>query len=221
MQDQKQQLFLEGLEEKPEAKQKPLLVVKTQSYHVRKCEYCKKEFVQKRKENRFCSLSCSSLDREKKLHIPAQMRFWPKVKVMDSGCWEWMGSKDKDGYGSFSFEGIGHRKQRAHRIAWIMEMGAIPEGMFVLHHCDNPSCVNLLHLFIGTPMDNVRDMIEKGRDRHPSGEENGQSKLNKEQVLEIRKLISNGELQKDVAERFNVSHQVISDIVKRRRWKHL
>lgn len=98
-------------------------------------------------------------DRYKK---PLMERFWEKVdKGGEDDCWIWTGNKFKDGYGSFSFR---DRPHRAHRVSWIHFNGKrIPDGCYVCHSCDNPLCVNPKHLWVGTPTDNVRDMISKGR----------------------------------------------------------
>jgi len=97
-------------------------------------------------------------------------RFWSKVdKDTSSGCWLWTAGKTPLGYGIFQVKtekcmGWGHWKSvRAHRFAWELTYGLIPEGMNVLHKCDNPPCVRPTHLFLGTQKDNVRDMIHKGR----------------------------------------------------------
>ena len=82
--------------------------------------------------------------------------------VTPSGCWEWNGNRNHRGYGKFDING---RRYRAHRVAWERAHGPIPPGMFVCHHCDNPPCINLTHLFLGTPMDNVHDAMRKGRMR--------------------------------------------------------
>jgi len=88
-------------------------------------------------------------------------RFWSKVSKSDK-CWEWTAAKTGHGYGIFQFEG---KLQKAHRVAWVLAMGPIPGGMFVLHRCDNPLCVRLTHLFLGTQQDNVLDAMRKGRYR--------------------------------------------------------
>lgn len=92
-----------------------------------------------------------------------EQRFWGKVLKTD-GCWLWMAGKDQDGYGKFS---VGPRSiarpKLAHRIAWELTNGEVSESIFVLHRCDNPSCVRPDHLFLGTHQDNMDDMVAKGR----------------------------------------------------------
>ena len=86
--------------------------------------------------------------------------FWRKVQ-RDDGCWMWTAGRDGDGYGSY-------RNKRAHRVAWQLTRGPIPDGLVVCHSCDNPACVRPDHLFLGTQQDNIQDMLRKGR-RPPAG----------------------------------------------------
>lgn len=84
-----------------------------------------------------------------------------RVRELGKGCWEWTGKKNSKGYGGVGFRG---KNWRVNRVAWILFKGEeIPEGMMVCHSCDNPSCINPKHLFLGTALDNNRDMMEKGR----------------------------------------------------------
>lgn len=89
------------------------------------------------------------------------MRFWRKVQKSD-GCWWWISVRNEDGYGQFRNDELG-RMEGAHRFSWRLTHGDIPHGMCVLHHCDNPPCVNPDHLFLGTQQDNIADMHAKGR----------------------------------------------------------
>lgn len=94
---------------------------------------------------------------------PLAVRFWRKV-IKGDGCWEWSGARAPKGYGRLQTpQGV----TLAHRLSWEFEHGPVPVGLFVLHRCDNPPCVRIDHLFVGTAMDNTSDMIAKGRQRFP------------------------------------------------------
>lgn len=99
--------------------------------------------------------------------MPVVENFWNKVDK-GTGCWLWTGTCPKPGYGVLM---TGPRAQRikhfAHRYSWELHFGPIPEGMYICHHCDNRRCVRPSHLFLGTPRDNVRDAMDKGRFRSP------------------------------------------------------
>lgn len=87
-------------------------------------------------------------------------RLWSKTVVTPSGCFEWTGFKVRKGYGTIKIAG---KPRRVHRVAWEIENGLIPADLFVCHKCDNPSCVNVQHLWLGTAADNAADMVNKGR----------------------------------------------------------
>ena len=144
-------------------------------------------------------------------------RFWEKVrKGLD--CWEWTSSKNYGGYGTFC---LGKTTFLAHRIAYTILIGKIPSAMCVLHTCDNRSCVNPDHLWIGTYADNYHDMAAKGRvsaANQTCGEDHPNAKLTTKQVIAIR---SSSENQYLIAERLGVSQSIISDIKSRKTWRHV
>ena len=96
---------------------------------------------------------------------PIGDRFWPKiVRRGPDECWEWQAAKSTRGYGKLGAPGTDAGCEYAHRVSWELHNGPIPDGMHVLHHCDNRICVNPQHLFLGTNLDNILDMRAKGRD---------------------------------------------------------
>lgn len=141
-------------------------------------------------------------------------RFWGKVDK-GSDCWEWQAYRNPAGYGLFRFDG---RDQRAQRVAWQLTNGSIPEGMFVCHHCDNPACVRPSHLFLGSPLENSRDCVRKGRQAR--GTRNSQSKLSERDVFEIRRLATETDLlQREIAGRFGVTQCHVSEIISYKTWQ--
>lgn len=125
-------------------------------------------------------------------------------------CWEWIAARDQDGYGLTDILG---RSRRATRIIYQIVNGDIPEGIFVCHKCDHPWCVNPNHLFLGTPLDNMLDKVAKGRQFRPTWRDNPNYKLSDDDVAEMRSLLSTGKYTLlEIAERYNVSFQHVSDI---------
>lgn len=146
-------------------------------------------------------------------------RFWAKVqKGKKDECWQWLAHCSRDGYGMLN---VNNFADRAHRVSWRLHFGEIPKGIYVLHKCDNPPCVNPDHLWLGTQADNVRDMNEKGRERGSKGEAHPNAKLTAKQVKEIRRLYDGGLQQNRIAEMFPVSSRMIWHIVRRLNWTHI
>lgn len=140
--------------------------------------------------------------------------FFDKVDKTD-GCWEWTAYKNKKGYGQFFFNNaiIG-----AHRVSLILAGQTIPSGCHVLHQCNNPSCVNPEHLYIGTNDDNVADKMRENRQWRPIGEKHHKTKLINQDILRIRDMHRCGARQVDIASWFNVTKTVIWHIIHRKTW---
>jgi len=165
--------------------------------------------------------------------MPIAGRFWSKVdRQGPNECWEWKAGRTLKNYGQLRLPGRG--MVRAHRFAWELTNGPIPDGLCVLHHCDNRPCCNPDHLFLGTHAENAADCREKGRtprgDRHGSktcpdrvlrGSDHGCAKLNEDQIPYIRALCEGGLSQRDVARAYGTCQATIRDIVSRRKWSHV
>lgn len=167
-------------------------------------------------------------------YTPIEVRFWSNVEITND-CWNWIGLKDKDGYGRIRIKG---KQMRTHRFSWQIHCGNVPPGMLVCHKCDNPACVNPGHLFVGTASDNTRDAIAKGRmpqisrsrscyalgsDHHWSGkhklESNGRAKLSINAVLSARERVCAGERISDLAREFDVTWTAMANAVKGKTWR--
>lgn len=147
------------------------------------------------------------------------VRFWSKVAITanDELCWNWQRGKTKDGYGHFRYGGT-HLK--AHRVSWEFKNGEIASGLDICHSCDNPSCVNPKHLFPGTRLDNMKDMVAKGRGNHKGGAQSRHHKLTTEKVQEVRSRYAFGKVtQGQLATEMNVSRDTIFRIVHYQTWK--
>lgn len=144
-----------------------------------------------------------------------EVRFWEKVNKTED-CWEWQGFVDNMGYGRFNEQG---NSFTTHRASWEFTNGRITGGLWVLHKCDNRRCVRPEHLFLGTPLENIADML--GKKRHYTGPHPWKSPLVAAQVVEIRKLRGDGTPAKDIATKFGVSTTCIYDVIHRRSWAHV
>jgi len=138
----------------------------------------------------------------------------------NTGCWIWTASLNPTGYGQFMLK---NRPSLASRVSYELYKTKIPNKMLVCHTCDNRLCVNPDHLFLGTHQDNTNDMMSKGRSKNKVfyGESHGNSKLNNEQVLEIRSLHKTGLNYKQIASKFNITSENVGYIVLRKAWKHI
>lgn len=156
---------------------------------------------------------------ERKKKDPS-IRFFRNIKINSiNDCWEWTGYRERRGYGKFGFDG----GTLAHRFSYLYHKGEITEGMQVCHSCDNTSCVNPDHLWLGTNRDNQVDCIKKGRAfrNSPKGSRNGLSKLTETKVKEIRKLKKEKVTEREIAKRFGISKSNVFYITSRRTWKHV
>jgi len=146
-------------------------------------------------------------------------RFWSKANILgDDDCWDWLVGKKKSGYGQFN---IGHKNFYAHRIAWEIYTGKkIERKKVICHKCDNPSCVNPKHLFIGTQKDNIEDKHNKGRAARQDGENNPASKVSWDDVRDIRRMYESGIYTVlEISHLYPISRYQVSNIVRNKSWK--
>lgn len=144
-------------------------------------------------------------------------RFWRFVNKAGD-CWEWQGFVNKKGYGRF--QARRGESWQAHRYSYVLHKGEVPDGMMIMHSCDNRKCVNPDHLSPGTALENTADMLKKGRGKwtHKHGEDSNLSILKEADVRIIRNSKERGI---DLAKRFGVSPTAICDIRRGRSWKHV
>jgi hypothetical protein len=142
-------------------------------------------------------------------------RFWKHVDK--NICWIWTRARSQAGYGILT---INYEVLYAHRLSWEFVNGDIPDGMVIMHNCDNPACVNPEHLQLGTQKDNLQDMWKKNRGS--CGENHICAKITNEDVYKIRRLSENENLtRKEIGNMFGLSRQAVTDIIYRRTWKHI
>lgn len=145
-------------------------------------------------------------------------RFEDKVELIPfSTCHWWNGCQARGGYGQIWIDG---KMKLAHRTAYELYVGPIPDDLLALHKCDNPTCVNPDHLFLGTQADNMLDKVEKGRLSDHKGEQNGYSKLTDDDVAEIRSM-EGTMAQHEIGSLFGVSQGSVCRIFRRQTWAHI
>jgi hypothetical protein len=188
------------------------------------------EWVSAQKDRHTCQCGCGAFVRVTEVHyyrgVPKYLRghhpsagapgkyrntesdFWKLVSKRRDGCWQWLGRKNRGGYGVFYFEG---RRAGAHRVSYRIRTGEWPTNL-VCHRCDNPGCVRPSHLFLGTHADNMADAAKKERI--------GTAKLTTEQVREIVACVTYGQSRADVAARLGVKINTVDKIMGGYIWSH-
>lgn len=153
-------------------------------------------------------------------------------------CWPWTAAKRGPmGYGGFTIGSLkdgSKRRETAHRVAYLLQFGAIPKGKSILHHCDNPPCVNPKHLYAGTATENVRDCVDRGRRgvgyKKPNfvhrtgvhlGEKNPRAKLTREQAISIIRGRQGGATYAAMASEMGVSPETVRAVASGRNWPEL
>jgi hypothetical protein len=195
------------------------------------------------RQYKYCSVRCRGLHKRR----PFAERFWAKVARLDdpTSCWIWQGSRYPFGHGISKYPDT-QRTTTAHRVAWMLTYGSIPDGLWLCHACDNPPCVRPDHLFLGTPIENNADKLAKGREargdrngsvksperlphgdnhwthQHPEhvkrAEDNPASRLTWIQAREIRARVAAGEMQKALSAEFGVSRATLSRLISGQSW---
>lgn len=155
--------------------------------------------------------------KQKQLHGASLRERIQNYTEHGEGCWSWTGYRDPNGYGRLRVDGV---PKLAHRLSWELYRGTIPEGMHVLHRCDNPPCVKPAHLFLGDHDMNMRDKMAKKRHRYgvSKGEKHGCSKLTEQQVREIRASVGPSRI---IGEQYGISGRQVREIRTRTAWAHI
>jgi hypothetical protein len=215
----------------------------------RRCIHCRKTFewyrsdaqlAERKTLPRFCGHKCR-LDHggtgfipggEKRISKLSKLEKLESIKksfekdvIRKEGCWDWSGKIAKSGYGAMTLN-FQYNIGNAHRASWIIHKGIIPKGKQVCHSCDNRKCTNPEHLWIGTAKDNAQDREIKGRSNNTPppvkrGSSNGNSSLDESSVVEIKRLLKEGESLAEIARKYGVTKTGIYHIKKGNCWKHI
>ena len=187
---------------------------------MKSCSWCSKTFGPEDcpsnwhyQHRTYCSRECASTAKAKRQKERLFEKNLSNYTIMEGGCWKWLGDLTRGGYGRLRYA---DKMVRAHRFFYEVHRGPIPDGLYVCHKCDNPSCVNPDHLFVGSAADNKADCCAKNR--HAYGARQGQSKLTEDDVREI---LAAGESYPEIAKRFGVSSSLVCAIKKGRAWRYL
>jgi hypothetical protein len=187
---------------------------------IKTCEFCGVVFERPPgwpapawRRTRFCSIACGAKGRGKHKLNTLDEFFDAAIPEPNSGCWLWTGTLHRDGYGQIS---IGGKVHRAHRLAYEVVAGPVPDGLGVLHRCDVRCCVNPDHLYAGTPAENSADAVRRGRVTR--GTLSPHAKLTDDDVRTIR---SSTQSIADIAQRFGVSTPVVRKIRNGSQWRHV
>lgn len=186
------------------------------------CEYCGKLYMPDRRTSRFCTRTCAmrwvTLTRKPRTKIPLADRLWAKVdKSNPDGCWPFTGHINRLGYGALRSEGI--KLVSAHRAAYAVTYGPIPDGMAVCHSCDNPACCRPDHLFLATQLENISDRDHKRRTA--VGSRHASAKLTEADVVAIRAAMAAGISGASLSRQYGVADHTISQIRTGKTWRHV
>jgi hypothetical protein len=146
--------------------------------------------------------------------------FWSRVD-QSGECWPWTGACSQKGYGEFVQRG---KKVATHRFAYSLAFGPVPDGLWVLHHCDNPPCCNPTHLWLGTHQDNVNDKMAKGRDRNNprTGERHPAAKLTPALIRDARQRVARQErTTRQLSKEYGVHEGTLSRAIRGKSWKEV
>ena len=184
------------------------------------CPQCKNEFAAERFWLRkggakYCSETCYH---EHQRLLSLEENFWNHVEKTAT-CWLWTGTKDPNGYGILISRKLVKSRMQAHRFSYELHYGPITSGLFVCHRCDNPTCVNPEHFFLGTHSDNMADAKQKGRT--PQGSKHWQSKLDEQKVDYIFKLRQTGMTHKAIATELGVTPMTVGRVLRNQAWLHV